>query len=484
MPFRARPRAAALTVLAAFGLTSAVTGGLTGVSSAAPADPASAAGTKAATVSTTSTCPFAAGPQKITVEASATFPTRLKTNATATIDGFSAKLVLPREAALALLPAGATAGTLQGGLRLDLAVHQDKRDEKVPVPLTVAPTALPETGDVTLVATGEVPAIALNAVGPVTFDVTAPTLALQPPPAEGETAKPADQIACTLDADQKTTLSTVLVVPPKKAATKPGTKEQAGVNALSAEDEGEPEYDEITSPLTLVRIVTTSTVRRLGAKVASPPGFIINGALVLRITKDTGELFDTRVVGSVAFKPVTAVFLGFGFVPVSAEVEFLPVNYQDSKMIDITGALTLDENSVSYLTSHLSVMARLSNAKINGVPLDLGDDCVTAKAIEIDVTGPYEPFGVGHIGTDPNSPDPKFRGFTLPAFKNCGSGSQQLSPLLTGMSSGPGNQVMVDTYNLLECHEPDQTQCPPGSTEPPPADTATVAKKATATAPR
>jgi len=483
MPFRARPRAAALTVLAALGLTSAVTGGLTGVGSAAPAEPA-APGTKAEAVSATSTCPFAAGPQKVTVETSATFPTQLKTNATATIDGFSAKLVLPREVALALLPAGATAGTLQGGLRLDLAVHQDKRDEKVPVPLTVAPTALPETGDVTLVATGEVPAIALNAVGPVTFDVTAPTLALQPPPAEGETAKPADQIACTLDPDQKTTLSTVMVVPPKKAATKPGKQEQAG-SAVAAEEDGDPPIV-VTSPLTLVRIVTTSTVRRLGAKVASPPGFIINGALTVRITSDTGELIDTTVTGSAAFKPVTAVFLGFGFVPVSAQVEFLPLDYKNSKMIDITGALTTDENSVSILTSHLSVMARLSNAKVNGVPLDLGDDCVTAKPIELDVTGPYEPFGVGHIGTDPKSPDPKFRGFDLPAFKNCGTGSQQLSPLLTGMSSGPGNQVMVDTYNLLECHEPDHTQCPPGSTEPPPdpATAAASAKKASAKAPK
>lgn len=482
MPFRARPRAAALTVLAALGLTSAVTGGLTGVGSAAPADPASTAGTQAETVSTTSTCPFAAGPQKVTVETSATFPTQLKTGATATIDGFSAKLVLPREAALALLPAGATAGKLQGGLRLDLAVRQDKRDEKVPVPLTVAPTALPETGDVTLLATGEVPAIALNAVGPVTFAVTAPTLALQPPPAEGETAKPADQIACTLDPDQKTTLSTVLVVPPKKAAPKPHT---AAVDA--PEDEGDPVLDELPpSPLTLVRIVTTSTVRKLGAKVASPPGFMINGALLLRITHDTGELYDTRVTGSTVFKPVTATFLGFGFVPVSADVEFLPVDYQNSKMIDITGTLTLDENSVSYLTSHLQVMARLSGAKVNGVPLELGDDCVTAKPIEIDVTGPYEAFGVGHIGTDPNSPDPKFRGFTLPAFKNCGSGSQQLSPLLTGMSSGPGNQVTVDTYNLMECHEPDQTQCPPGSTEPPPdpAAAAAAAKKAVAKKPK
>ena len=460
MSSRARPRAAALAVLTALGLTSVVTGGLTGVGSAAPADPAAAPGTRTQTLSATSTCPFTSGPRKVTVETSATFPTQLKTNATATIDGFSAKLVLPREAALALLPAGAATGTLQGGLRLDLAVRQDKRDEKVPVPLTVAPTTLPETGDVTLVATGEVPAIALNAVGPVTFDVTAPTLALGPPPAEGETAKPATQIACTLDPDQKTTLSTVMVVPPKQAAAKPGT------NAVSAEDEGDPPIV-VTSPLTLVRIVTTSTVRRLGAKVASPPGFIINGTLTVRITPDTGELIDTTVSGSAAFKPVTSVFLGFGFVPVSAQVEFLPVDYRNSKMIDITGALTTDANGVSFLTSHLRVMARLSGAKVNGVPLDLGDDCVPAKPIDIDVTGPYDPFGVGHIGTDPNSPDPKFRGFTLPPFKNCGTGGEQLSPLLTGMSSGPGNQVMVDTFNLLECHEPDHTHCPPGSTEPP-----------------
>jgi hypothetical protein len=53
------------------------------------------------------------------------------------------------------------------------------------------------------------------------------------------------------------------------------------------------------------------------------------------------------------------------------------------------------------------------------------------------------------------------------------------------MSSGTGNQIMVDTYNLMECHEPDQTQCPPGSTEPPPDPPAAAsAKKASAKAPK
>ena len=41
----------------------------------------------------------------------------------------------------------------------------------------------------------------------------------------------------------------------------------------------------------------------------------------------------------------------------------------------------------------------------------------------------------------------------------CGTGGQDLAPLLTGMSSGEGNQAFIDTYNLNGCMEPDHTKC-------------------------
>jgi hypothetical protein len=461
MPRRARPRTLAVSALAAVGLLSAVNGALTGVGSAAPA-PAVPPDTKA-TASVSVTCPFAdpLGARALTVETSATLPAQARTGTSLTLGGFSAKLTLPRDVAASYLPAGATAGSLAGELTLDLDVHQDDRADKVPVTLTVPATALPETGDVTLTATGTVPDIALNTVGAVTFDVTAPSLALAavPPPAD-PAAKP---VACALDPEQRTTLGKVLVLP----KVTPGKKAEQQAAAADEPGPGDPPTeDEFAVPLSLVTILTKSTVKKLGATVTADPAFLFNGLFILNLITN-----DSRVTGSTTFAPATASFLGFGFVPVTATVEFLPVDYRNSKVIEFAGKITTHEDQNTYLDTTLQVMARLSNAKVNGVPLDLGPDCVTSDKVTLSLNGPYEAFGVGHIRTDPE------KGFTLPAFRGCAAGGQDLTPLLTGMSSGPGNQAFVDTYNLIVCTEPDHTQCPPGSDGPPPEAAAKKAVK-------
>ncbi|WP_370971618.1 hypothetical protein [Amycolatopsis sp. cg9] len=464
MPRRVRPRTLTISALAGVGLLSAVNGALTGVGSAAPA-PAVPPDTKAAT-SVSVTCPFAdpLGARALTAETSATLPAQARTGTSLTLGGFSAKLTLPRDVALSYLPAGATAGSLAGEVRLDLAVHQDDRADKVPVTLTVPATALPETGDLTVTATGTVPEIALNTVGAVTFDVTAPSLALAavPPPAD-PAAKP---VACTLDAEQQTTLGKVMVLP----KVTPGAKAQQQAAAADAPGPGDPPTeDEFAVPLSLVTIQTKSTVRKLGATVTADPAFLFNGLFILNLVDGS-----SRVTGSTTFNPATATFLGFGFVPVTATVEFLPVDWRDSKIIEFAGKLS-DHEDGTHLDTTLQVMARLSNAKVNGVPLDLGRECVTKDKVTLTLTGPYEAFGVGHIRTDPD------KGFDLPAFTGCGAAGQDLNPLLTGMSSGGGNQAFVDTYNLIVCTDPDHTQCPDGSNGPPQGSPA--AKKAAAKKP-
>src|SRR4051794_21261623 len=322
MSRRVRPRSVTVTALAAAGLLSAANGALTGVGSAAPG-PAVPPDTQAS-ASVSVHCPFAdpLGPRALTVETTATLPAQAKTGTSATIGAYSVKLSLPRDVALSFLPADATTGSLHGTVQLDLAVHQDDRSDKVPVSLVVAPTLLPETGDVVLTATGTVPEIAINTVGAVTFDVTAPALTLEAVPAAdappATTAPP--KVACTLDDGQKTTLGKVLVLPKVTPGTK--QKQSAALGGVAALDD-EPPPNVYTQPLGLVSILTRSTVKKLGATVVSDPSILVNGFININI--DTG---DSWVTGSTAFSPVTATFLGFGFVPVSATVEFLPVEYQ------------------------------------------------------------------------------------------------------------------------------------------------------------
>ena len=470
MPRRVRPRSVTVTALAAAGLLSAANGALTGVGSAAPAP--AAPPEKTATASVSVTCPFAdpLGARKLTVETSATLPAQAKTGASATISKYSAQFSLPRDVALSLLPAGATAGSLRGSVQLGLAVHQGERSDRIPVPLTVAPTPLPETGDVTLTATGDVPEIAINTLGPVTFDVTAPELALAAVPAPDAAAapdapaaaQPAPPIACTLDPDQQATLGTILVQP---TATQ-SPEQKAALGAAAAQEDEPPPPNEYTVPLGLITILTKTTVARLGATVVSDPALLVNAFFTVDL--DTGE---SRVSGSAVFKPATTTFLAFGFVPVTATVEFLPEDYLNSKMIEFGGGLYTGDDGYIWLSTTLNVMGRLSSAKVNGVPLDVGPDCVTSKPIELEVSGHYDPFSTGHI---------QDKDFDLPEFRDCRSGGQDLTPLLSGMSSGGGNQVFIDTYNLNGCTEPDHTQCPPDTLPPPPGSQAPAAQKAAA----
>jgi hypothetical protein len=468
MPRRVRPRAVTVSALAAAGLLSLANGALTGVGSAAPA-PAVPPDTPA-TASLPVSCPFAAplGARDLTVEAATTLPAHATTGMSASLGGFSLKFTLPRDLALSFFPAGTTTGALQGVVRLDLAVHQNDQADKIPLTLTVGATPLPDAGDVTLTATGTVPDVAINTVGTLSFDLTAPALALAAVPPAGAAAatEPVTPVACTAAPDAQATLGKILVLPKTEPGT--GAKPQAAPGEVQLQDDPPDPDNEYTQPLGLITVLTKSTVAKLGATVTSDPAFLFNGFFTVNLI--TG---NSRISGATVFNPATTSFLGFGFVPVSATVEFLPVDYRNGKLIELGGGLSPDPvTGETTLTTTLQVMARLSNAKVNGVPLELGSDCVTAEPVTLTLSGPYDPFSIGHIRTDPE------KGFRLPAFTGCGDGSQDLSPLLTGMSSGDGNQAFVDTYNLIGCSEPDHTQCPPESVPPLPGAAGAAAKKA------
>ncbi|MFD9962240.1 DUF6801 domain-containing protein [Amycolatopsis sp. NPDC058986] len=463
MTSQARRRRTTASALTAVGLASVITGGLTGVGSAAtgPESP-SAQELRAVTRAVTSTCAFAApiGPRGVSAEITAKLPVSAPKSKPITLGELSMKLVLPRDAAQSLVTPGTPGhGSVQGGLSVVLTAVQDTKHDTITVPMDVAPTPVPDTGDLTLTATGKPPEFALESAGPVVLGLAAPTLALQSPLPDGTPATaPAKQVTCTLDPEQNTTLGSIMVTPPatpQTASPAPATpggapgERRGEPGTVTAQDEEPPPY---IQALGLVRVTSTATVERLGVKVATGPTGLVKGRLIMRFPPDSPPVVTAQ--GFVSFKPVSVPFLGFGFVPVSGTVEFLPLDYKNGKDIEIVGSL---DNGI--LTTHLEVMARMSDAKVNGTPLDLGPDCVTARPVALDIRGDYDPFGIGVIGTDPNSPDPKFRGFTLPPFKGCGV-AEPLDALLTGMTSGPGNQAKVITQNLLPCHEPDHRNCP------------------------
>ncbi|MFJ9785142.1 DUF6801 domain-containing protein [Amycolatopsis sp. NPDC101161] len=463
MARRLTRRTATRGALALVCAVSVTTGAFTGTGSAAPGTAAADAGKGGREVAKTvaASCAFAdpVGPLKLDVKTEATLPASMTVGKPATIDGVAVSFALPRAAAQQLLGTGPT---LEGGLTFQLLLEQGKVKDTLAVPLTIPATPLPADGDLLLTAKGKLPAFSPSAAGLLKIRLTAPKLALGPTGAPAD--RPAEQVPCTAETGQDLSFGSVAVL---AAAAAPSGKPLPGKKATPAPQPGgpqkhrlldeEPPADEnvtLVLPLQPNQIDNTATITKTGATIHSKPAALVNGVW-FRITTPDGFPLRSEITGEVAFAPVTVSYLGYGFLPISATVEFLPVDHRSGTMIHSFGTL-FD----GILRNHLDVVSRLSDVKVNGVPLDAGPDCVSATPMPIDMIGEYDPFTGGLIGTDPANADPKYRGFTLPPFKNCGA-AEKLSSLFTGQNSGPGNQASARLTIIQLCMEADHRNCPP-----------------------
>ncbi|SDX53814.1 hypothetical protein SAMN05421504_10342 [Amycolatopsis xylanica] len=383
------------------------------------------------------TCLFGEVPRPVAFEVTATLPTAVPKGQPVPIENFSLKFALPKEA----LPPETT--SVEGGVSLDLtgkrkAIHS--KETKLPVVLDIAATPV-TSEELTLTATGKPGALAMTTSGRLIISFGAPELALNTKDAKDTKAR----VKCTLDADQDAALGSVAVIPPKSEedtpATTPDGDEETQAPKAKAD---EPDPNVIVVPLDPLTVNGTSTIVKLGAKAPIGPSVVIAGHVLLDAVDPTAPLISE---GEAVLPPVQVAFLGFGFMPVNATAEFLPVDYQINNLVPVKAVVTAEPDGLTYGRSHIEVYARLSNVKVNGAPLDVGTKCMSSTPISIDLYGPYDAFSGGVLKTDPNSPDPALRGFTIPSFAGCGA-AEPLSPLFTGMSSGPMNQAEV-TVALL-----------------------------------
>ncbi|MFJ9314997.1 hypothetical protein ACIRN4_12450 [Pimelobacter simplex] len=121
----------------------------------------------------------------------------------------------------------------------------------------------------------------------------------------------------------------------------------------------------------------------------------------------------------------------------------------------------------------------LSDLVVDGVPVDLGPRCRTVRAADLQLWSTanksYAPAGGGTLGawdglqdtTDLPWNSPYYTaeengrvlkpstGLTIPPFTGCGTGGEDLSPLVTAVASGPNNPVKVMQGRLVQHqHQP------------------------------
>jgi hypothetical protein len=131
---------------------------------------------------------------------------------------------------------------------------------------------------------------------------------------------------------------------------------------------------------------------------------------------------DTNTfVADLNLPPATGSFTELGFVPVTATTEFI----QDGQT---TGAIDLDTGGIS---STSKVIIRLTDVKIAGLDVPVGNKCQTSPAT-IDLTS-EDGFNVLDGGNVSGT-------YTIPKFSDCGLLN---TPIINAVIPGSGNTITL-----------------------------------------
>ncbi|MFG2839705.1 DUF6801 domain-containing protein [Streptomyces zaomyceticus] len=149
--------------------------------------------------------------------------------------------------------------------------------------------------------------------------------------------------------------------------------------------------------------------------------------------------------------PFTSTFLTFGFAPTTATL----VLEQAGPLVVESDVLLVFPDNIAETYIRVPLVLRVLDAEVNGTPLDVGPGCRTVTPLASPEPQPAKYpgdhlvlLGKGQLlnGTDATgyvltSGGPLTGEVTVPAFKGCGTGGENLDRLLTAAISGPGNHI-------------------------------------------
>lgn len=442
---RAKQISRTVAAIAALGLCALIPGSPT----------ASAA---AAQVRLTTSCAFPAAdpaspadPVAVPADISTELPDTATTAEPIALNAFSVSVTIPEATVAALRTAGTT--SIGAGFTVALTGTWQQQPHDIAVPAMTSPdNPLPETGDLHLTATADLPPVAVDAPGDATFAVpqVVSTLTLH----IGETTA---DVACTEDPGQIGDLGTVPVAaadpgssttippsttgstPPSSDTSTPGDPSSSTSNApghqQAAPRAGGPPADSIgdfddvctmdapggqSAGKAWYKIDGPIHMRKLGSDLVLPVGDLA-GDLELYIGGGTSAYICVN--GTVLMPDAPGYFVMFNFAPVTAIAHTMPGTKSRTKITS------------GWLTSRTETTIRLSDVKVNGVPLDVGPNCHTSTPAVIRLAGPYQ--GFTSSGKVPGLVD-------LPAFTGCANGNDVLNPLFNGLVAADGNTIVAN----------------------------------------
>jgi hypothetical protein len=355
--------------------------------------------------------------------------------------------------------------TITQGTSVATATWSGAWPEPVPIPADDSALAL----DVPL----ETPApIVTGTAGDVEIGAAGLSAVLTGYTADGAvTEPPAVELSCALAPDQATSLATIAVSgveEPTPGATAPpgavvvGPKATGAPAAPGAKVVEIPEdCEEIDPPKPAnsrycAYVTGYANVAKLDAAVLQPAGIVNIGPTNFSpatcdpptppILCQQANLLP-NLHGEPVLPEVGSSFLPFGFVPTTAKMQLTQIGLG---FADIR--LHPRDPTFSNATVSGAFVARIYDAEVDGVPLDLGPNCRTATPIEVKVFGKPPKYLLTGGG-------PLSGTVTIPPFTGCGV-TEDLDPLITGMVSGPDNFVKLTQGSICTING-NHFGCPP-----------------------
>ncbi|MGW3766912.1 hypothetical protein [Actinomadura verrucosospora] len=389
--------------------------------------------------------------------------------------------------ATSVTPSSAPSPALGGVAEIQVAVHEPGGDRRAGWP-AFALAAAPPRGDgvVHLTGSGVAPPVVPGAPGGLSWSAGAVDLSLVP----GDTKAGKDAAGLTLHcaAEKAPVLGSVRVqrgdegmVPGASSASpRQPTASQEGLCKLIPGRGENPRYAISDDPKLAEIFESPEVPSSLSNSPAPGLTYCIKATGYFNIKKVGNAApvaFETNAraltdayMGNIFFGPnwqeyrgyfvnrsypTPATMLGFGFMPTRAVAEAVQVGSPRGGETDpITGNLRiLQQLSTEFdipgeavdrqqLRASAYVRIKAGRAEVNGVPLDLGDKCMTS-ATSLSATGFMGTLGTGTTQYESGQPliaeDVK-----IPSFSGCGV-TEDLSPILTASVSGEGNYANLES---------------------------------------
>ncbi|MFJ9873631.1 DUF6801 domain-containing protein [[Kitasatospora] papulosa] len=418
------------------------------------------------------TCRLPEGGQEVkaTARITAELPEAGRAGQTVQPEEQAVDLTLPEDASAVLAGSGAATVSAQTRLSVDVA-QGDQRARTEWIGRTGDAVRVPETGDLTLSTSGNVPYVKPEVPGDLEFEAGALSVELTLKAADGAPAEPsALTLSCSPDTGQEAGLAVVPVSAGSGEAEADPTPGESWPEDQPAEEDDElpkvgkparqpaaadapPCVGDAADDLSMNAFVTGyANVAKLKgatkfplacARITQGESRIVPDGEFLHVYQDSAVDLDYK--GKTQLPPASGTFLTFGFMPTTATLEMTQIppatNPDGTRVPNIKSdlAINIAEGSTKAVTTvTLQLMLRLHDVEVNGVPLDVGDNCRTSKPFSLKLEGRMTLKDGVQEGYTLVTGGELTGSVTLPPFSGCGA-DEDLDNLFTASLSGvPG----------------------------------------------